>query len=101
MKINTKKSLDTIEMAIKYRATKAKERKYNYIQPRFKYCNDYNLYTRNENKYNHTSNVKIAEEPKDRKFSENISRTDYRVKDQSTSATKSIKILPPISRQKL
>ena len=101
MKINTKKGLGTIEIAIKYRATKAKEIKYNYIQPRFKYCNDYNLYIRSENKYNHTYNVKIAEEPKDRKFSESISRTDYRVKDQSTSATKSTKILPPISRQKV
>ena len=51
---------------MKYIAVKAIEKKDNYLHPRFKYRNKYNLYTTNDDKYNNISKLQITKKSEDK-----------------------------------
>lgn len=74
-------------------AAKETDKQDNYLHPRFKYRNDYNLCSIIENKYNNTSTVQIEKQLEERKLSERILRIDRRVKDESTSKINNYKII--------
>ena len=93
IKINTTNSIETTEMEIKYIAVKETDKQDNYLHPRFKYRNDYNLYSMNKDKYYNTSTVQIKKELEERKLSERILRIDRRVKDESTSKINNYKTI--------
>ena len=93
IKINTTNSIETTEMEIKYIAVKETDKQDNYLHPRFKYRNDYNLYSMNKDKYYNTSTVQIKKELEERKLSERILQIDRRVKDESTSKINNYKTI--------
>jgi len=41
---NITKTMENFERESEYRAGKETNRKYNYLHPQFKYCNEYNIY---------------------------------------------------------
>ena len=49
-------------------AAKEIDKQDNYLHPRFKYRNDYNLWSINENKYNNTSTVQIEKKTRGKKI---------------------------------
>ena len=84
---NTTKIMETLEIKIECRAAKETDKQDNYLQTQFKYRNDYNLYSINEDNYNNVSTLQIRKDLKERKLSESILEKHRSGKDESTSTT--------------
>ena len=63
---DTTKIMKSLEMKIKYIVAKETDKHDNYLHPQFKYRNDYDLYSINEDNYDNTSTVQIGKELKEK-----------------------------------
>ena len=84
---NITKTMENFERESEYRAGKEIDRKDNYLNPQFKYRNDYNLYSMNEDNYNNVSTLQIRKDLKESKLSESILGKDRSGRDEITSTT--------------
>ena len=75
---NITETMETYERESEYRAGKEIDRKDNYLHHQFKYRNEYNIYSKNEENCNNKNTEKIEKELKERNVSENSIRKESR-----------------------
>ena len=82
---HTTKTMENFEMESEYMAGKETDRKDNYPHSQFKYRNEYNIYSINEEHYNNKNTVQIVKELKERNVSKSSTRKERRENEESNN----------------
>ena len=80
---HTTKTMENFEMESEYIMGKETDRKDNYPHSQFKYRNEYNIYSINEEIYDNKNIVQIVKELKERNVSKNSTRKERRGNEES------------------